>query len=314
MQLRSSLYVALVLLCGCGPQGSLSLNPNLQSDRPYGEPAERTRGTFCAKGFNGHIMNAAGSFGPASYLWEGDGVTRLIYYQGTLIAEPYAPGKCHCVGATFQVYMTAFETWDQQYGGSSGSLKGLMATQVKQMRQIWYVATSDKTGVQAALTASGLGTKVTGLEQAQQGDLAQLWRNNGSGHSVVFDSWKQDGGAITGITYFSCQSGGPGFVTESIGSGASDVTAGEIHVVHPLAPVEPPDAGPADQATPDADGPAPVDAAAGGEVSLPPLAGDQLDTDRPEEGCGCTVRGASATSCSPLLLLLLLAVVARRLW
>lgn len=235
----------LVTLASCAPPApqDMVLDERLRSDEAYGmamRPAGRT--PCSATGFNAFIMSAAQSFGPGVYLWEGDGVTRTITYQGTTIAKPYAPDKCHCVGASFQVYMTAFEAWDQQYGKSSGSLKGLTVAQVQQLKQIWYVSTPALEGSQAALSTLGLGAAVKSLSQAQQGDLAQIWRNNNSGHSVVFDSWVLDVGKIVGINYFSCQGGGPGFVTEPVGAGAKDVDATRIHVGHPFPPVEPPPA------------------------------------------------------------------------
>lgn len=307
--------LAWILSLGCAPMdgGPLPLDPRLRSDEAYGVPVSPSRGTFGATGFNAFIMAAAQGFGQAGYLWEGDGVTRDIYYQGTLIASPYAADKCHCVGATFQVYMTAFEAWDKQYAGSSGDLRGLTPAQVKQLKKIWFVATSDESGAQGALASLGLGTKVATLAQAQQGDPVQIWRNNGSGHSVIFDSWKMDGGQITGITYFSCNSGGPGFATETVGSGTKDVTLSRIYVGHPLPPSDLPDLGP----PPPPDGPVTADTTAvregGPTADLPTPAGDgQPYLERPEEGCGCTVATAPSVT-GWLILLTWLGVVLHRL-
>jgi len=290
--------VTWFLFAGCAPPsgGDLPLDPRLRSDEAYGTLASPSRGTFGATGFNAFIMAAAQGFGQADYLWQGDGVTREIYYQSTLIAAPYAADKCHCVGATFQVYMTAFEAWDKQYAGSSGSLRGLTPAQVKELKKIWFVATSDESGAQGALVGLGLGTKVTSLAQARQGDPVQIWRNNGSGHSVIFDSWKMDGGQITGITYFSCNSGGPGFATETVGSGTKDVTLSRIYVGHPLPPSDLPDLGP----PPVPDGSILADATPVREAApagdLPSAAADGQQQERPEEGCGCRVAAAPAAT------------------
>ena len=40
---------------------------------------------------------------------------------------------------------------------------------------------------------------------ARRGDFAQIWRNNGSGHSVVFLDWVREDGAIVGLRYWSTQ-------------------------------------------------------------------------------------------------------------
>lgn len=312
--MRCSLVVLVSLAtvgCVAAPDAP-PLNPLLRATEAYGthvEP-ERSYRPFSAQGFNAYIINAAKSFGQAEYLWQGDGVTRKIYYQGALIAQPYAPGKCHCVGTTFQVYMTAFEAWDKAYGGSSGSLKGLTAAQVKALRKIWFVATSDEAGAAAALPAHGLGAKVSTWSSAQQGDLVQLWRNNGSGHSVIFDYWVQSGGKTTGIAYFSCQSSGPGFVSEAIGSGAKEVDANRIYIGHPAPPVSPPDGGAAADGLPPPDlGAEPERQGAGEAGPRPDLlpSGDAGEPSRPSEaGCSCAAVGRGRAPGASLLLLALL--------
>jgi len=309
--MRRPLWLLLPLaLTACATEpGStgVPLNPLLRSDKTYGVPADEdgVRRPFAAKGFNAFIINAANSFGSADYLWEGDGVTRDLYYKSTLIATPYAPNKCHCVGATLQVYITAFEAWDLQYGGSSGDLKGLSADDMKKFKSVWYVATSDESGAQAALVDYNLGSKVADPSQAEQGDAIQFWRNNGTGHSVIFDSWVQQGSTITGITYFSCQGSGPGFVTENIGSGATDVIASRIYIGHPFPPTDPPDAGPPEAGT----GEAGIDDGAGGD--LPPVLGDE-PPGREAEGCECALGARRAPPPLPLLLLLLVGLGLRR--
>lgn len=315
-------FLALALLaflpgCGAAPDEPIP-DERLRADEHYGVPVEAASGRepFAATGFNAFIVNAAKSFGPGSYLWQGDGVTKTVSYQGTTIAKPYAAGKCMCVGATFQVYMTAFEAWDAQHG-KTGSLRGLSVAQVKQLKSIWYVATSALEGSQAALVKLGLGSAVAVLDQAQPGDPVQFWRQNGSGHSVIFDSWVKTGGTITGLTYFSCNSGGPGYVTEPVGTGSKEIDVARIHVGHPLPPVEVPDAG-APEAQPreaavtaDAaplDAPPPGDLAAGDEPAVAGyLDAAQPRPQRPTDGCSC-----ATTPTRPGALLALLALCALR--
>jgi len=172
---RSPLYLVILLAACAPPEPEPRPHERLRAEEPYGRPfVPDGRAPFAATGFNAFIMKAATDFGAASYLWQGDGVTRTITYQGSVIAKPYAAGKCHCVGGSFQVYLSAFEAWDQQYGGSSGSLRGLTVDQVKELKQVWYVATSATEGSQAALAKLGLGSAVSGTSAAQQGDPAQL--------------------------------------------------------------------------------------------------------------------------------------------
>ena len=301
---RSLLLAALASACAVDPTEA-ALDDRLRGDEAYGTPMRPGgRAPFAATGFNAFILSAAKSFGPGAYLWEGDGVTRTITYQGTTIAKPYSPDRCHCVGATFQVYMTAFEAWDKQYGKSSGSLRGLSVAQVQELKQIWYVATPALEGSQAALSTLGLGAAVKPLDQAQQGDLAQIWRNNGSGHSVMFDSWVRDAGKIVGINYFSCQGGGPAFVSEVVGTGTKDVDASRIYVGHPSPPVDAPaDAGGAEPRADSAPDTARVDL---------PSEDAAVEPRMESEGCGCSSVPSRGTSVVLGLLLGVLLAARRR--
>ena len=232
----------LLLAAACGPGDEVIPSSLLHDEQGYGV---RTVARPCkASGFNAYVMDAANSFGKASYLWKGDGVTRKIYYQGSLLLKPYAPGVCYCVGATFQVYISAFEAWDKKHG-SKGSLGGLSVAQVKKFRATWYVATSKLTGVQAALVDHQLGQAITKRAEARPGDFVQFWRNNKSGHSAVFTGWKYSNGKINGITYFSCQGGGAGHATETIGAGSKQIDPQRIHLGRAAYPGPmPTDAGP----------------------------------------------------------------------
>ena len=270
----------LVCVLGCADP-EVTPSPWLSSDRPYG--VATTVSGLSATGFNSHVLAAISKFGNASYLWKGDGVTRTISYRGSVIAKPYQANVCHCVGATFQVYMDAFEAWTRANKGD-GTLKGLSVSQARSFRSVWYVASGGTEGSKAALSTYKLGTPVTSQSAAQPGDFVQIWRNNGSGHSVIFSSWKRTGGTISGLTYWSCNSGGPGFATETIGSGSRDITPGKIHIGHPLSPGAPlkPDAGPKPDTRP-----------------RPDTAAPRPDTARTKEDTG-TVTPKKDTGASPI--------------
>jgi hypothetical protein len=64
------------------------------------------------------------------------------------------------------------------------------------------------------------------LENAQEGDFCQLWRTNGSGHSVIFESHIYGGDIIIGFNYRSSQKS-----TDGIGSSKeyfSDSNKGKV--------------------------------------------------------------------------------------
>lgn len=303
--MRPGCVLLALFVLGCA-DSRRSLFDLLESRQSYGvraPPFERLLSG--AIGFNSYILDAVESFGPGSYQWSGDGVTREIYYQGSLIAQPYGKDLCHCVGATLQVYISAFEAWDKQRGGNSGSLGGLTVSQVKELKQVWFVATDAEQGSQAALSDFHLGAALTSWSDAQPGDLVQFWRNNGSGHSAIFGQWKTSGTQTVGLTYFSCQSGGPGYKTESIGSGSSDIDASRVYLGHPWEPFEggPPEGGTA------------IEASAGDATPEPVQDGQPLSVDGQVEegdesgGCGCTTMSRASPGSSALPLLLILALV-----
>jgi MYXO-CTERM domain-containing protein len=328
--IRITSTLLVLLLAACSPEPRLRPSAALEDQLGYGLPSGPVGSLRQAQasGFARYVLDAVASFGGGTYQWKGDGVTRELRYQGSVIATPYGANLCHCVGATIQVYVSAFEAYDAAVNGSSGSLAGLSLADVKQLKKLWYVATPAEEGVQIALKTYALGTVVTNKELAKPGDFAQIWRNSGSGHSVVFDSWQRDGsGAISGIRYFSCNSGGPGFQTEPIGSGSKDVVSSRIYIVRASYPGPAPqaDAGaggdtqaplPVDLGAPSADSAAVTPADAGSPQ--PDLAGSAPNADlgpsqRAHNSDGCAVASTGNAEALPLgLLLLALALVARR--
>lgn len=160
---------------------------------------------------------------PSSGSWAG--TTQDIWYLGTLVAEGDSQGRCYCVGITWEVYMQAFEEADAMTGGD-GTLNGMSVGDLYDFQSEWYVVDYWGGGAEWALDLWGLGEPVTDVADLQRGDFVQLWRYTGSGHSVIFDDWVLDGsGNVTGIRYWSCQSGtdGIGYAEEYFGSGGSDM-------------------------------------------------------------------------------------------
>ena len=77
-----------------------------------------------------------------------------------------------------------------------------------------------------------LGRKVE-WEEAEPGDFVQFWRNNKSGHSVLFLGWERDSvGVISGLKYRSSQTktDGIGDRIEAIGSGPKDINRWRLYI------------------------------------------------------------------------------------
>lgn len=166
--------------------------------------------------------------GTHQYHWVAgfDGVTRDLEYQGNVIAKSEDQQRTYCCGLTFEVYFRAC----LEAGVNLGSL-----ADVKRLKNEWFIARTKypanqiwkHKGPADALVPQGLGIEVQ-LEQARPGDFLQLWRKNGSGHSVIFMESVENG-----FQYWSTQP-----VTDGIGkrvelfTGSNPVT--HVHICRAL--------------------------------------------------------------------------------
>lgn len=155
---------------------------------------------------NHHVLEVLAEYptdGTHPYHWpkEGpfDGVTLDLYYQGQLVArsESETLKRTYCCGLTFEIFIRACERYAN---GRSYRLDGLASWGIKKFKAEWFVALGGRGGPVDALVPKGLGIKVETIEEAQPGDFVQLWRESGSGHSVIFL-----GTVDGGIRYWSTQ-------------------------------------------------------------------------------------------------------------
>ena len=130
-----------------------------------------------------------------------------------------ARGRSFCCGLTLEVfYRTLGERReiDDLWTSTSGAVfKGL-----------WFCGKLKAPGPEDAILAFGMGEKIERAEDVLAGDFVQLWRNSGSGHSVIFVDWARDlDGKVVGIHYWSTQPGTKGisFNTELFGAGGGMV-------------------------------------------------------------------------------------------
>ena len=182
--------------------------------------------------------------GTNDYWWPTDsdwaGTTRDVWYRGALVAEGDPDGRCYCVGLTWEVYMRAFQAADLASGGD-GTLNGLTVADLEEFQTDWYVRELLGAGAMDALENYGIGWRVASFADVKPGDFVQVWRNNGSGHSVIFQDWERDDdGSIVGLDYWSTQSSTEGidFNDEYFGSGSDDVDPNLVFVGRAAAPSE----------------------------------------------------------------------------
>ncbi|MFT4974722.1 MAG: hypothetical protein ACI8S6_000605 [Myxococcota bacterium] len=150
-----------------------------------------------------------------------DGVSQLLQWRGEVLAEPSAKPGVHCSGITFEVYVRSLLAVRGD--------EGLSADEMRALKVDWYNESGGRGGPVDALVSRGLGAPIDTLEALEPGDLIQIWRNSGNGHSAVFiDHTRRRSGAIRGLVFWSAQSSseGIGYRRVSIGSDIHQLSPG----------------------------------------------------------------------------------------
>ena len=160
--------------------------------------------------------------GPYKWVSGSSGMPIDIYFksENPIFKKP-SDGSTYCTGYTFAVgFITCL---------NRGLLSDFTDAGIKKMQEVWNVGdakTYPKLCVDAIAnnkfsTSKTLGKEVT-VENAKEGDFCQIWRNTGSGHSVIVLEMIKKEGKIVGIKYYSSNSkinpntqrSGPGENTE----------------------------------------------------------------------------------------------------
>lgn len=129
--------------------------------------------------------------------WAGSGTPEAITHNGQQVLAA-GQGGSYCCGYTFCVAMRVL--------AERGLLEGKSYDQVKRFQKLWYGATDEEDDTLCALAVEQLGVGLAvPLEDAAPGDFVQLWRTNGSGHSVIFVDWAMRDGRRVGFRYRSSQ-------------------------------------------------------------------------------------------------------------
>ena len=155
---------------------------------------------------------------------KGTGSPEEIRHGGELILAA-DDGGTYCCGYTLAVVMRAMN--------ELGLLEEKSAAQMRRFQKLWYGATSEdrRRLVAYAVEDLGVGREVERAE-ARPGDFLQLWRTDGSGHSVVFLGWETDGsGQRVGVRYRSSQGSthGIGDATERFAHHGGRVDPQSLH-------------------------------------------------------------------------------------
>ncbi len=153
------------------------------------------------------IISLASSRRGGGYKWKGDGVTRDISYDGTSFLKANPLGT-FCCAATLELFLDAYCM--NRYGKYCSKMNGrwfedLPLEKLAAIQKGWWGTEDALTNefiperarntirekqVYSALPMTGLAESIDDYRLLQRGDMVMFWRQNGSGHSVVY--WKRD--------------------------------------------------------------------------------------------------------------------------
>lgn len=186
-------------------------------------------GALQGQSLNKDILTEAEKYEGGGYKWRGTGAHKdLLIGKHCLLRR--ARGGTHCSGYTFGVVFEVLK--------KNNLLGGIPLETAKRFQKEWYGSTpeSRETLSVYALQKLNRGKKIAHHE-AQPGDFVQFWRNNNTGHSVIFVSWIKDGtGKITGLNYRSSQevTNGISNRTENIGLTEKDINLKRLYIARLL--------------------------------------------------------------------------------
>ncbi len=154
---------------------------------------------------NEAILHAAETVEGGGYNWKGGttGSPFGVEKGGKNLIDKQSEGS-YCSGYTCGAALSALDR--------VGVLDNVDDKSIKDFKSTWYGSKGYKKDDKStwdlsgnALEKHGLGYKVD-RDEAKPGDITQIWRENGSGHSVIFKDWEYDDkGDKIGIKYRSTQ-------------------------------------------------------------------------------------------------------------
>ena len=151
-----------------------------------------------AQSFNRLVLEQANNFNCGNYKLGGTGMPCDVFYNDTLFLACDDSGS-FCSSFTFYcVYKTITQNKIYEFPTFNN---------LQEFQKEWYGSTKESKETQClyALKKIGCGNRIN-FESAVAGDFVQFWRNNKTGHSVIFLNWiKDERGKIKGLRYRSSQ-------------------------------------------------------------------------------------------------------------
>lgn len=174
---------------------------------------------------NSLILSEAYFIEGGGYVWDGTGVPVDLHIDEKVFIKKSDTGS-FCSGFTLFTVFNALK--------KSHKLAPSVQNDFYAFYRSWYGIPPESKETQCLHTLKKyrIGHAVS-INEALPGDIVQFWRNNKTGHSVVFLSWDLDAfGRISGMNYRSSQKStfGIGDRCEDIGSGKEDINIQRIYI------------------------------------------------------------------------------------
>lgn len=178
--------------------------------------------------YNEQVVQIAKLYSSGGYKWVAgsDGVPESIYFKDQEILTMPADKKTYCCGFTFWVAMRVLE--------SNRLIDEMTVNEIKTFQKQFFgsAPTPQKKLCAYAIPTLGVGKEIV-FDRCKEGDFVQLWRTNGSGHSVIFYKWiinKNNNNKI-GFEYYGTQTatGGMGLHEEYFSGSGGDVNKGSTY-------------------------------------------------------------------------------------
>ena len=137
------------------------------------------------------------------YKWPAkiDGSTEDVIYKGNVILKGNPEGLSYCCGLVAEVFFKWAIANDIDLGSYSDVMqirRGIFIAQNPDLKPLYEL--------KGIVDATSKFTREVKLEDAKPYSFAQLWRNNGSGHTVIIlEVLKRLSGEVVGVKYWSTQ-------------------------------------------------------------------------------------------------------------
>lgn len=226
MSSSPALRALLLALCGATPAGAQEPAPTAPALGALNARIVQVLRSYPTDGTHAYHWPKSGS-------WCGN--TKDLHYRGALYAAGDPEKRAYCCGLTFEVFLESYRLWCEAEKREF-VLPGIADHKaLTEFRKRWFGADGDQSTMQNALVKAQIGTAIAKLEDAEPGDFVQLWRNDGSGHAVIFLGWDREPRtkAITALRYWSTQksTNGIGERREVLGTGKKDIDRARLHIV-----------------------------------------------------------------------------------